>query len=328
MDRVTLSLGSGGSASASFVKEMIQTRFGNEYNKGLPDAAHLDIKGKVAFTTDSYVVRPEFFPGGDIGKLAVCGTVNDLAVSGARPRFLSLGLIIPEGYPFEQLERVLDSIKETSERAGVLIACGDTKVVDRNGADGLLINTAGIGEVIMDTASFERVCEGDAVIFTSDIARHGVSVLIERGELGFSGNIESDCAPLNGMLERIWDYDVKFVRDATRGGGAAVLNEIAEQSGMGILLREDDIPLSEDVANLCDMLGFDPLSVANEGLAVIIVSSDDSTKLLNTLKETPEGEKSALVGTITGDKRVIIETSIGGRRVVDMPAGELLPRIC
>lgn len=328
MKKIGLAEGGGGSATNKFIKELFISRLGNEASEKMPDAAHLETGVRTAFTTDGFVVRPEFFPGGNIGKLAVCGTVNDLAVSGAKAEYLSLGIVIPEGYEAEKLEKVVDAVAETAKKAGVKIVCGDTKVVEKGAADGLFINTAGIGRVVRDWASFENIKEADAVILTSDLARHGMSVLLARGELGFEGNIESDCAPLNKMLESLHEYDVHFCRDATRGGVAAVLNEISEGAGKGFLIRENNLPLRQDVGNLCEILGFDPLSVANEGLAVIIVAASDASHVVEKLKSFPEGRNACIIGFVNGEGRVILETAVGGRRVVDMPAGELLPRIC
>jgi hydrogenase expression/formation protein HypE len=328
LKRIRLAEGGGGSATNSFIKELFISRLGNEFSDKMPDAAHVPLTGMAAFTTDSFVVRPEFFNGGDIGKLAVCGTVNDLAVSGAVPLYLSLGIIIPEGYEADKLERVVDSIASAALEAGVKIVCGDTKVVEKGAADGLFINTSGIGSVVKDLTDFEAIKDGDSVILTSDIARHGMSVLLERGGLGFEGEISSDCAPLNKMLESVYEYDVHFCRDATRGGVAAVLNEIAEGCGKGFHIREDCLPIKKEVGNLCEILGFDPLSVANEGLAVIIVSSQDTPYILEKLKSYSAGSDASAIGFVNNEKRVILETVIGGKRVVDMPAGELLPRIC
>jgi len=327
MDRVTMSIGSGGSASRSFVSEIIFSRLGNEYLNRASDAAILPTGLKTAFTTDSYVVRPEFFPGGNIGKIAVCGTINDLLVSGAKPLFLSFGLVMPEGYPVGDLERIIDSMANECKKAGVNIVCGDTKVVERGGVDGLIINTSGIGESLDNYTELNNICDGDVVILTSDVARHGMSVMLARGELGFDGEVKSDCACLVDIFKNIRGMDVKFARDATRGGVAAVLNEIAMDSGKGFLIKEKDIPMDENVGYLCDMLGFDPLAVANEGLAVIIVGEGDSEKVLETVRGSDNGSGAAIIGRVEG-KHVVLETLIGGRRHIEMPTGELLPRIC
>lgn len=329
MNKVTMSVGSGGSSSRSFISEIIFSRLGNSYLEKASDAAILPTGSKTAFTTDSYVVRPEFFfPGGNIGKIAVCGTINDLLVSGAEPLFLSFGLIMPEGYPVADLERVVDSMAYECANAGVQIVCGDTKVVEKGGVDGLIINTSGIGESINNYTEYDNIKGGDVVILTSDIARHGMSVMLARGELGFDGEVESDCACLVDIFfKAVRGLDIKFARDATRGGVAAVLNEVAEDSGKGFLIYEKNLPMDENVGYLCDMLGFDPLAVANEGLAVIIVSEADSAEALEKIKASENGKRAEIVGRVEGSN-VVLETLIGGKRHIEMPSGELLPRIC
>ncbi|MCD8553689.1 hydrogenase expression/formation protein HypE [Seleniivibrio sp.] len=328
MDRVTLAVGGGGASTQSFISDVIFSKLGNPLLKKAADAALVETTGRTAFTTDSFVVRPEFFPGSDIGKIAVCGTVNDLLVSGAIPEYLSFGLVIPEGYLLKDLEKVIDSMAATCEKAGVKIVCGDTKVVERGALDGLIINTSGIGRSVKDYTDYANIKDGDRVILTSDAARHGMSVLLARGELGFDGEIDSDCAPLNDVFEAVRPFDVSFARDATRGGIAAVLNEIAAMCGAGFVMDDDNINVRENVRYLCDMLGFDPLSVANEGLAVIIIREKDAEKALEALKKTENGAGAAIAGTVTADGKVVLKTSIGGRRFIEMPRGELLPRIC
>jgi len=322
-----MSVGSGGASTRDFVKDIIFSRLGNAYLNMASDAAILSVTGKTAFTTDSYVVRPEFFPGGDIGKISVCGTVNDLLVSGAKPLFLSFGLVIPEGYFVKDLERIIESMAAECETAGVKVVCGDTKVVEKGGVDGLIINTSGVGESLNNYTDVSDIREGDAVILTSDVARHGMSVMLARGELGFEGEILSDCASLCDIFEALRGFNVKFARDATRGGVAAVLNEIKDDCGRGFLIDEKRIPMESDVGYLCDMLGFDPLAVANEGLAVIIVDRGDSLRALEAVRSCTNGERASIVGRVEGD-RVILETTIGGHRFIEMPSGELLPRIC
>ena len=328
MSKVQMSMGSGGTATNNFINDIILKHLGNKTLDRMADSAIFSLDGKGAFTTDSYVVRPEFFPGGDIGKISVCGTVNDLAVAGAVPLCLSLGLILPEGYSLENLERIMAGIGKSCEEAKVSVVCGDTKVVEKGALDGPVINTSGVGRLVKDLGDYAQIAPGDKVIITSDIARHGVSILLARGELGFDGEIMSDCAPLNSMLEEVYGYEVRFCRDATRGGVAAVLNEISQMSGLGFEISEGDIPVSRDVQYLCEMLGLDPLSVANEGTAVIIVSDKDSEKVLHLLKKSPYGQSAALAGTVSEEKGVILETTLGGKRYVDMPSGVLLPRIC
>lgn len=325
---VTLSIGGGGRQTSNFIKDIILKYFDNNILNNLGDASHIETSTNSAFTTDSFVIRPEFFNGGNIGKLSICGTVNDLAVSGAEPLYLSFALVVAEGYIYEKLEKIVQSAAEEAKKAGVKIVCGDTKVVERGGIDGVIINTCGVGRVIKNLNDFSAVKEGDKVIVTSDIARHGMAVMLERGQFGFAGSIASDCACLNNMMKAVYPYNVKFGRDATRGGLAAVLNEIAEQSGKGFLIDEEKIPLRQDVAELCDTLGFDPLSVANEGAAVIICGADDCYKVLAALKSVKEGERAAVIGEVTNDNKVVLNTISGGKRHIDLPPGELLPRIC
>lgn len=325
---VSLSLGGGGKQTSDFIKNIILKNFSNEIISNMGDAAHILTSSNSAFTTDSFVVKPEFFNGGDIGKLAICGTVNDLAVSGAKAEYISFALVVAEGYPIDKLEKIIQSAAETANYAGVKIVCGDTKVVERGSLDGVIINTAGVGRVEKNLNDFSAIKTGDNVIITSDIARHGMSVMIARGDLGFDGDILSDCAPLNKMLESIFAFNVRFARDATRGGIAAVLNEITEKSNKGFIINEDSIPLQDSVADLCDILGIDPLSVANEGLALLVVSENDTSKVLDTLAKSPFGKNAKVIGNVTDDGRVVLKTKIGGSRYVDMPPGELLPRIC
>lgn len=233
-----------------------------------------------------------------------------------------------EGYSYRKLEKIVQSAAVEAKKAGVKIVCGDTKVIERGGINGVIINTCGVGKVIKNLNDFSAVKEGDKVIVTSDIARHGMAVMLERGQFGFAGSIESDCACLNYMMKAVYPYNVKFGRDATRGGLAAVLNEIAEQSGKGFLIDEEKIPLRQDTAELCDTLGFDPLSVANEGVAVIICGAEDCEKVLAALKSVKEGERAAVIGEVTNDNKVVLNTISGGKRHIDLPPGELLPRIC
>ena len=325
---VSLSLGGGGKQTSDFIKNVIIKNFSNDIILNMGDSAHISTSLNSAFTTDSFVVKPEFFKGGNIGKLSICGTVNDLAVSGAKAEYISFSLIVAEGYPLDKLEQIIVSAAETAKVAGVKIVCGDTKVVERNSLDGVVLNTAGVGSVIKNLNNYSSINVGDNVIITSDIARHGISVMVERGSLGFDSNIESDCAPLNKMLESIYAFDIKFARDATRGGLAAVLNEITEKSSVGFVIEEEKLPIQNDVADLCDILGLDPLTVANEGVAVIIASSVDTPKVIDTLTKSPYGKNSCVIGSVTDKARVVLKTKIGGSRYVDMPPGELLPRIC
>ncbi len=330
---VSLSVGSGGKQMQDFIEDIIHTKFSNDILLQSSDSAILDIShgiesGKLAFTTDSFIVQPEFFNGGDIGKLSICGTVNDLAVSGAIPKYISLSLIIPEGYKYDDLERVLSSIQQEVLKSGVKIVTGDTKVMPIGTLDSILINTSGIGEIVKDLTQFSNISLGDNVIVTSDIARHSMAIMLARDEFGFVGDIESDSASLNKMMEQIYSYDIKFARDATRGGLSTVLNEITSKIDFGIEIHEEKIPIRKDVESLCKTLGFDPLSLANEGVIVLIVSRRDTNKVIEVLSSNEYGRDASVIGEVSTCKNVVLNTFIGGRRYVEVPHGEILPRIC
>jgi len=326
--KITSALGSGGKSTNDFVKDIICKHFGNNILENLGDAAYLDMKGELSFTTDSFVVEPEFFPGGDIGKLSVYGTCNDLSVSGAKPKFLSFSLIIPEGYKFSDIEKIVESAGAAAKEAGVQIVCGDTKVISASGLKSPLVNTAGIGVVRKKLNDYSKIKAGDKIILTSDIARHGMCIISKREGLNIESKIESDCADLNPLFE-VSDYKgINFARDATRGGVAAVLNEISDKTDLGFLVDEAQIPLRNDVKYLCEFLGFDPLSVANEGAALLIVDSASASQILDKVKSVKVGENAALIGEVCSEKKVMLKTPIGGIRNVEMPVGELLPRIC
>jgi hydrogenase expression/formation protein HypE len=299
------------------------------------DAALLqpDSHTQLAISTDCHVVWPIFFPGGDIGHLAVCGTVNDVAMLGAIPKYLTAGFILEEGLEIEILERVVQSMKAAAEEAGVEIIAGDTKVVQRGKADGLYITTAGVGTVIQgNDISGSQAKPGDIVILSGTIGDHGISVLGARGELGFESEIQSDCAPLNHLVAAMLEVSdqIHVLRDPTRGGVATTLNEIAGQSRVGISLDEARIPVNPAVQAACEMLGFDPLYVANEGKLIAIVGKDDAQIILNVMRKTKYGEHAVIIGAVTNEPsgRVLMKTSFGSTRVVDVLAGEMLPRIC
>jgi len=299
----------------------------------LDDSAVIDLSGKLAFTTDSYVVSPIFFPGGDIGRLAVCGTVNDLAMSGAKPLYLSLSLIIEEGLPQNELNEIIDSIQKTAQEAGVEIVTGDTKVVHRGSADKLFINTAGIGIIPEGVViSGSKAKPGDKIILSGTIGDHGIAVLSQREGLSFSTQLESDCAPLGGLVAEMLGAspDIHCLRDPTRGGLATTLNELAEQSGVSIRIEEERIPVREEVLAACEMLGFDPLYVANEGKLMAIVPAKDADKILKAMQENHYGTGAAIIGEVKAEHpgRVVMKTCLGASRIVDMLVGDLLPRIC
>lgn len=318
----------------SFIKKLFVENFSNAALNTLADAALLDFPGKqLAFTTDSYVVKPLEFPGGNIGKLAVCGTVNDLAVMGAKPLFLSAGFIIEEGFDFAALERIVRSMAETADAACVRIVTGDTKVVARGEADGLFINTSGAGVYPLAYDLHEkRIAKGDAMIVSGTVGDHGIAILGARGNLSFRTQIQSDCAALNGLIESALraSSGVKWMRDPTRGGLAAVLTELAEEYHLDLLVREKELPVRDDVRAVCELLGFDPMHLANEGKVVMVAESSESDNILSVLRRHELGKNAALIGHVAdiGTGIVRIETEVGGVRRLQRPAGELLPRIC
>ncbi len=331
---ILLEHGGGGLLSNELVTEVFLPHFRNALLERLEDSAVTTVGDKkVCFSTDSYVVDPIFFPGGDIGSLAVHGTVNDLAVCGGKPLFLSAGYIIEEGFPMEDLKKIVRSMAEAAARAGTSIAAGDTKVVPRGAADGLFINTAGIGLVEYEgSLSVRNIKAGDAVIVSGTVGDHGAAILCKREELGFRSEILSDSAPLNGLVEVILKTTprVHCMRDATRGGLGAILAEMASQSGTTVVVRERDIPVREDVRGVCEVLGLDPLFLACEGKLALFCPADDAERVLLAMEGHPFGKNAALIGTVAevGGGRLILQTAIGGSRVVDLPVGELVPRIC
>jgi hydrogenase expression/formation protein HypE len=338
-DRVLLAHGSGGTLSHDLVEHLFLKHFKAPALHYLDDSAVLELAAeagsRLAFTTDSYVVSPLFFPGGDIGKLSVCGTVNDLSMSGAVPLWLSAGFIIEEGLPLADLERIVASMAATAELAGVQVVTGDTKVVDRGSADRLFINTAGVGLVAPGVhIGGDKARPGDAILLSGTIGDHGMTILTQREGLTFDSPLQSDCAPLNGLvkclLEAAGPANVHVLRDPTRGGLATTLSEIATASRVGIEMEESEIPVREPVRAACELLGLDPLYVANEGKLVAIVDEKVASRALEALRQNRLGADAALIGR-TREKhpgRVVLHTSLGARRVVHMLMGEQLPRIC
>ena len=328
-DIITLDYGSGGKKTAALIDEIIVPELGNAALNSLGDGAVLE--GGLAFSTDSFVVSPLFFPGGDIGKLSVCGTVNDLAMCGAEPRYLSLALIIEEGLPAENLRRVVASIKSAAEAAGVQIVTGDTKVVERGRGDGLYINTAGIGLVKYPGLGPDKMRPGDAVLLSGTAGDHGAAVMLARDGL-MEGEIRSDCAALNGLAFALLDSgaQVRVLRDPTRGGVATTLCEFAESAKLGIELDEAAIPVRRDVSAACALLGLDPLYCANEGKMLAVVAPEDAQAALAALRSRPEGENAAIIGRVTVERpgRVALRTAAGGARLLQKLAGAQLPRIC
>ncbi len=332
---VQMAHGGGGKLMQRLIEELIVPAFANDQLARLHDGAVLAVGGaRLAFTTDSFVVRPLFFPGGDIGSLAVHGTVNDLAMCGARPLALSCGLILEEGLEMAVLARVVESMRRAAAAAGVSIVTGDTKVVDRGKGDGIYINTTGVGLVAHGVEiDPRRASPGDAVLFSGSLAEHGVAILSVREGLEFESPIESDSAALHGLVADLLARlgpDVHVLRDATRGGAASVAQEIAAAAGVGIRLDERAIPILEPVRGACELLGLDPLYVANEGKLVAVVAREAAGDALAALRAHPLGARAAIVGevTATGAGRVVLRSSIGGERILDRLTGEQLPRIC
>lgn len=328
-DIITLDYGSGGKKTAALIDEIIVPALGNAALNSLGDGAVLE--GGLAFSTDSFVVSPLFFPGGDIGKLSVCGTVNDLAMCGAEPKYLSLALIIEEGLPAENLRRVVASIKSAAEAAGVQIVTGDTKVVERGRGDGIYINTAGIGLVKYPGLGPDKMRPGDAVLISGTAGDHGAAVMLARDGL-MEGEIRSDCAALNGLAFALLDSgaQVRVLRDPTRGGVATTLCEFAESAKLGMELDEAAIPVRRDVSAACALLGLDPLYCANEGKMLAVVAPEDAQAALAALRSRPEGENAAIIGRVTVERpgRVALRTAAGGARLLQKLAGAQLPRIC
>ena len=332
-DKIMLAHGSGGKLSHDLIEQCFLPYLANPILDKLDDAAVFALNGRLAFTTDSYTVNPVFFPGGDIGRLAVCGTVNDLSMSGARPLYLSLAFIIEEGLPVADLKKILVSIKKATDEAGVKIVTGDTKVVNQGSADKLFINTAGVGivpEGVNISAANAR--PGDRVIVSGNIGDHGIAVLSQREGLKFQVPVPSDCAPLNSLVAdmlKVSDH-IHCLRDPTRGGLATTLNDFAGQSHIGISIEEAKIPVDRAVLAACELLGFDPLYIANEGKLVAVVAPADAARVLAKMKRHRYGAAAAIIGEVVAGHpgQVVMKTSLGSSRIVDMPVGELLPRIC
>ncbi len=331
---ISINHGSGGRMSHDLIRDLFVSGFG--MTDPLTDSFIIDDPGhSLAFTTDSYVVDPVFFPGGDIGKLAVCGTVNDLAVSGASPRYISASFIIEEGFPLADLEKIVSSMAGEAKDAGVRIVTGDTKVVEKGKCDKIFITTTGIGilkDCFKDLSSGERILPGDRLIINGPLGNHAVAVLGARNQLHFSTPVISDCSCLNHLIGDLLGgcSGIRFMRDLTRGGLAAVLNELAEIITGSIEIDEDSIQVDEPVRGLCELLGFDPLFLANEGKVLIVVSPEEAGKALEVLHKNPSGKNACDIGTIKerGKAPVILNTSTGSRRVIDIPSGSQLPRIC
>jgi hydrogenase expression/formation protein HypE len=332
MKTITLAHGSGGTLMHELIRDLFLKNLDNSFLSQQGDAAIVSLgPKKIAYTTDSFVVKPLFFPGGDIGKLAICGTVNDLAVSGAAPRFLSCGIIVEDGFSYADLEKITISIKHACKSANVSIVTGDFKVVEEGAVDGIFINTSGVGEMLDGSKiAISRIKPGDKIIVSGTIGDHAASILLAREELKFKTRISSDCSPLNGLVSSIICGDIKFMRDPTRGGLATTLNEISKAAGYNIAIDERDIPVKKPVRVLCEMLGFDPLYMANEGKLIAIVSGDSAAGILSKIKRHALGRDARIIGEVKKDKdkKVYLKTQSGGSRILDMITGEQLPRIC
>lgn len=332
---ITMSHGSGGRTTHNLLQDIFYKYFHNDILLQQGDASILtQLPGRIAVTTDSYVIKPLFFSGGDIGKLSICGTVNDLAVSGAQPMYITAGFILEEGISLNVLERIVKSMAQTADKAQVKIIAGDTKVVEKGKGDSIYINTTGIGVILegQECMCAERIEEGDKVIISGTLADHGMCIMKEREGLELDAVIESDCSLLHTLVQDILQVSpkIKMMRDLTRGGLASALNEIAEQSKKGIVINEKHIPVRDDVMGMCELLGIDPLTAANEGKIVVITAEEDAQLVYEAMKKNPLGKNSAIIGRVTGDKesRVYLQTLLGGTRMINMPVAELLPRIC
>lgn len=330
---ITLAHGGGGTASADLLKKYILPAYGNSILNQLGDQAVLSLSnGRLAFTTDSFVVDPIFFPGGDIGSLAVHGTVNDLAMCGAIPRYLSVGLILEEGFPLSNLETIVKSIAEAARKCDVQVVTGDTKVVAKGSADRIFINTSGIGEVPsgIDIRP-DRVKPGDKIILNGTLGDHGIAVLMQRKQLNFDVSLNSDSTPLHNLVERMLKVEpqITMMRDLTRGGLASALNEIAQSSKTGMVIEEASIPVLEEVNSVCEILGFDPLYIANEGKLAAFVPEESAERILEVIRNHPLGRNSAIIGEVTEEAGMVeMKTKFGGSRIIPMQTGEQLPRIC
>lgn len=333
-DTILLEHGGGGLLTHDLIADVFLPLFHNPCLDRLEDSAVLDLQGqRLCFTTDSYVVSPLFFPGGDIGSLAVHGTINDLAMSGGSPLALSCGFIIEEGFPVEQLRKICISMAAAAKHAGVQIVTGDTKVVPKGTGDGIYINTSGVGIITYTAAlAVEQIQSGDVIIINGTIGDHGAAILSSRENLGLQYPLFSDSAPLNNLVSSLLQASLHIhcMRDATRGGLGAILAEIADRSGFHMSIAESSIPVQEPVRGVCEMLGFDPLFLANEGKMVVFCSPDDADRVLGAMRAHEHGRNAAVIGKVhaKGQGRLILNTVIGGQRVIDLPVGELVPRIC
>ena len=331
-DKILMGHGSGGKLMNDLINGLIKETFGSD-SLQLDDSAVLTIESKqLAFTTDTFTITPIFFPGGDIGELAINGTVNDLAVMGAKPMYISSGFILEEGFKISDLQKVMVSMKKAADYAGVKIVTGDTKVVEKGNVDRIFINTSGIG-ILETPVQRKTVEEGDLIIINGTIGDHGISVMAERNGLSFTKGLLSDCAPLNHLIAAVMEQcpdGIKFMRDATRGGVASVLNEVVQNTPFSAKLVEENLPIKDEVSGVCDILGIDPLYAANEGKVLMIVKKKEGEKILKTMRTIKEGKEAAIIGEMTGQYpgKVFVRTRIGGKRILSLLIEEQLPRIC
>lgn len=329
MDKILLSHGGGGRKTTDLIETLFRNYLDDPLLTQMDDSAILE--DNLVFSTDSFVVHPLFFPGGDIGELAISGTVNDIAVMGAKPLYLSIGFIIEEGFPVNSLEQILSSIQKTINSCGVRVVTGDTKVVEKGKCDGMYINTTGIGKIVFQKPpSIHRIKAGDVIILNGNIGLHGISVLLARDEFKIEADIKSDVAPLWNLIEKLSSFDIKFMRDPTRGGISQVLNEIVNNQHFGIEIQETALPITREVEGVCDILGFDPLHIANEGKIITIVDKKDAETVLKIMKNNKYGKHATIIGEITEKNKgmVILHTEFGTQRIIMPPTGEILPRIC
>jgi len=324
--KINMSYGSGGALTSKLIHEVFIKYFNNPILNRMEDAAVLKVSEKIAFTTDSFVVTPMFFPGGDIGKLAVCGTVNDLTMMGAIPKYLTAGFIIEEGTELSEIEEVARSMANTAKEAGVKIVAGDTKVIEGNG--GIYINTSGIGEIVKTGISVAHCRQGDVILVSGNLGEHHAAIMSKRMEI--ENQIVSDCAPLTGILKELMKEKVpiRFMRDITRGGLATILNEITDSSHCGVVIEEGNLPVSAEIRGFCDILGLDPLYMANEGKLLAVVPKAKAKRALAAMQRSKYGKNAVILGEITEGNSVTMNTRLGGRRKIDLLYGEGLPRIC
>ena len=330
-DRILIHHGNGGKYTQDLIASVFLKNYNNPFLAQDTDAATIqNINKDLAFTTDSYVIKPPFFPGGDIGKLSVYGTCNDLAVSYAKPLYLSAGFIIEEGFLLQDLEKISQSMADAAQQAKIQIITGDTKVVNKGECDQIFINTAGIGIKNKQKNRLDEIKSGDKIIINGNIGEHGMAVFSSRNDFPVETNIQSDCANLFPLIDSLSCFEIKFMRDVTRGGLATILNEITQKFQTGIIIDEKKVPVSQAVNSICDLFGFDPLYLANEGKVLLVVPENESNRILDRMKKNPLGKNSRIIGEITDHHlhKVILNTAIGGNRIIDTLIGDQLPRIC